>query len=83
MNTTAASKQDRQTASKVQRIQDDHDKMIRRLAADTGRTRQAIVDEALDAGLGLVTLYSLDPDAARAIMTELQRKLLRNFPGQF
>ena len=79
---TTAPKKDRKAPSKMQRILDDHDEMIRRQVAMTGRRRQAIVNDALDAGLGLVTLWSLDPEAAQAIMTELQRKLFRNFPGQ-
>ena len=54
--------------------------MIRKLADDTGRTRQSIVDDALDYGLCLVTLHELDPDAARAILSQLQRKLFRNYP---
>ena len=79
---TPSTKNRNVTASRVQRILDDHDQMIRTLAANTGRSRQAVVNDALDAGLGLVMLHGLDPEAAREIMTELQRKLFRNFPSQ-
>ena len=62
-------------ARPVQRITKDHDEMVRSLAASTGRTRQAIVNDALDAGLGLVLLDLHDPVEARATLAAIQRRL--------
>ena len=72
---TTPPKQPNRVASRVQRIHGDHDQMVETFAQQTGRKRQEIVNDALDAGLGLVLLHQHDPRAARAILDEVQRRL--------
>ena len=62
-----------------QRITREHDTLLRQLAEKSGRTRQAIVNDALDVGTGLVLLHQHDPAAARLIMRTIQVEITRCF----
>ncbi len=60
---------------RAQRFTAADDEMIRNAARLTGRKRQAVVNDALAAGIGLVLLHAQDPRAARAILDEIQQRL--------
>ena len=65
----------KQAADKMQRITVPDDEMIRNAVRLTGRKRQAIVNDVLAAGMGLVLLHAQDSRAARAILDEIQHRL--------
>ena len=68
-------------ARKVQRITEDHDTLIQRAVAATGRTRQEIVNDALDVGMTLVLLQVREPHAARALVAEASYLVVRAYVG--
>ena len=65
----------KQAADKMQRITVADDEMIRNAVRLTGRKRQALVNDALASGMGLVLLHAQDSRAARAILDEVQQRL--------
>ena len=63
----------------MQRITEDHDLLIQRAVAATGRRRQDIVNDAMDAGMTLVLLHRREPHLARALMDEAARCTVQAF----
>ena len=62
-------------AEKVIRITPGTYELVAVLAEKTGRSKTAIIDDAVAAGSGLVLLHAHDPVGAGEVLADLQRRL--------
>lgn len=74
--TTMPSKSQTGRRSSAIRIADEHYAMIAQIAEKGRRTKQSVVSDALDVGLGLVLLHVHNRHAALQIMNDLQAAVI-------